>query len=101
MSSQDSNFTDLSDGVSCDATDTPSTRQAAPESPQHFRRMVELVASGELPLPQHLPCEQLGRLAREVHKLRRRRLVHFVARAVANDILKARRPKHGGGIHDA
>lgn len=73
-----------------------SSAQAAPYSPEQFRRMVELVADGELPLPRHLPAEQRAALAREVQQRRRRRLVQFVARVIADDILNARRSKQGG-----
>ena len=54
-----------------------------------FQRVAELVANGDLPLPLDLPDEQLVRLVREVQDRRRRRLVHFVARAIAIDIVNS------------
>jgi len=83
-------------GANGHAIESEPAAQAAPYSPEQFRRTVELVADGELPLPEHLPAEQRASMAREVQELRRRRLVQFTARVIARDILDARRPKQGG-----
>jgi hypothetical protein len=53
-------------------------------------RIADLVARGEMPVPQHLRAEQLHSLVREVRKRRRRRLVKFIARAIALDIHRSR-----------
>lgn len=49
-------------------------------------RIARLVADGELPLPQDLATEDFDWLVKKVRKLRRRRLVRFIARAIAFDI---------------
>ncbi len=64
-----------------------------------FQRVTELVASGDLPLPLDLPDEQLARLVREVQDQRCRRLVHFIARAIAIDIVNSN--GQGGQAEDA
>ena len=56
-------------------------------SAQQLQRVAELVAIGDLPLPQHLPGEQLSLLVRTVRERRRRRLVQFVARAIAMHVI--------------
>ena len=59
-------------------------------SPAHLDRIADLVACGEVPLPLDLPMDQLERLAAEVRKRRRERLVDFVAHAIAADIRRSR-----------
>jgi len=88
--------TNPDDGATGHEMQSVSSAHAVPYSPEQFRRTAELVASGELPLPRHLPAEQRAALAREVQQRRRRRLVKFVARAIAGDILDVRQSKHGG-----
>jgi hypothetical protein len=68
---------------------------------QRYQRMAEMVATGDLPLPQHLTDEQLAMLVREVQQRRRRRLVQFIARAIATHIVHGREPRQGGQAHDA
>jgi hypothetical protein len=68
---------------------------------QRFQRMAEMVATGDLPLPQHLTDEQFAMLVRDVQRRRRRRLVQFVARAIATHIVHGREPRQGGQAHDA
>ena len=96
MSNHQLDSTNLDDGATDHETQSVSSAQAEPYSPEQFRRTAELVASGELPLPRRLPAEQRTALAREVQRRRRRRLVQFVARAIAVDILAAREPKNEG-----
>lgn len=96
MSNHQLDSTNPDDGATGHETQSVSSAQAMPYSPEQFRRTVELVASGALPLPQHLPVEQRIALAREVQRRRRRRLVQFVARVIAQDIVNARRSKDGG-----
>ena len=93
MFGKETNSTSFRAGVAGDASESEQASNGTPIDP---RRMAELVASGDLPLPQHLPLEQLDRLARDVQQLRRQRLVQFVARVIANDIYNARRSKQGG-----
>ena len=72
------------------------TQQQLGLSGPRFQRVAELVANGDLPLPLDLPDEQLARLVREVHDRRRRRLVQFIARAIAIDIATGHGQEHGG-----
>lgn len=55
-------------------------------SPERLQRLAALVALGEIPLPRHLPTDQLRHLIGEVRRLRRRRLFQFLGRAIARDI---------------
>ena len=84
-----------------DAADTHETDTSVQNVPsdQQLRRTAELVANGDLPLPLDLPDEQLAKLVREVQERRRRRLVHFVARAIAMDIVSGN--GQGGQADDA
>ena len=70
-----------------DAYDNPERH-----SPAHLDRLADLVACGEVPLPLDLPMDQLERLASEIRKRRRERLVGFVAHAIAADIHRSREP---------
>jgi hypothetical protein len=63
---------------------------------QRFQRMAEMVAIGDMPLPRNLTDEQLALLGREVQQRRRRRLVQFIARAIAIDIAAGHGLQHGG-----
>ena len=96
VSSQRIKSTNPTDGATGDATKSESVPDASPHTPEQFRRIAELVASGELPLPRHLSDGQLARLAREVQQIRRKRLIDFVAQAIADDIVQSHEPKHGG-----
>ena len=59
--------------------------------PDNLARMAELVASGELPCAvDDVPADLLQPFACEVRRLRRRRLVRFIARAIAHDIHRSR-----------
>lgn len=55
-------------------------------NPREISRLARLVAHGELPVPQHLNAEDLQQLVRDVQEHRRRRLVQFIARVIAQDI---------------
>jgi hypothetical protein len=87
MSGYKPNSTSSNDDADDHHTDT--AEEFAPSSHQ-LQRTAELVAAGDLPLPQHLTDEQLAMLVREVRQRRRQRLVQYVARAIAQDILRSR-----------
>lgn len=55
---------------------------------EHLERLAELVADGRIELPGDLPHESLQRLVTLVREIRRHRLVTFIARCIAVDILK-------------
>ena len=84
------------DAVSTHETDT-SVQSV--RSDQQLQRIAALVADGDLPLPLDLPDKQLAKLVREVQERRRRRLVQFVARAIAMDIVSGN--GQGGQADDA
>jgi len=56
--------------------------------PEQFTRWTELVANGEVAFPTGLDAGQRVRLVNEVRRRRRSRLVHYVARAIAQDIAR-------------
>ncbi len=69
----------------------PTANSGPPNrSAEHLFRLAELVASGELVLPVDLPSDQLDQLVRQVRTRRRRRLVRYIARAIATDIHRSR-----------
>lgn len=53
--------------------------------PVDLRRWAQLIANGELPFPTHLSASEFDRLAVEVSRLRRTRLIRYIARAIASD----------------
>lgn len=57
---------------------------------------VELIARGELPLPERLDGRASRELLAGVHKLRRKWLKTFLARVIAMDIQRSRPPRQGG-----
>jgi len=71
---------------------TPATRL----SPDQLNRWAELVAGGEVSFPDHLHNEDRALLVEEVQRRRRSRLVHSIARAIAQDILQSRGNQQGG-----
>lgn len=80
-------------------TASRSAPHAPPDPAEHWRRWAELVAVGASPLPADLQPAELRAVLKEVARLRRRRLVHLVARAIAEDVhrdseRKARKCKH-------
>ena len=54
--------------------------------PVQLDRLAQLVASGEVTLPEDLSADQMDRLVRKIRQCRRRRLVQYLARAIAVDI---------------
>lgn len=54
-----------------------------------LRRLAALVALGDVPLPEDLAPDELRTILTEVARLRRDRLVGFIARAIASDIESA------------
>ncbi len=67
-----------------------TTSKSERQPPEQLGRLAELVASGELSLPVDLPPDQLELLVRKVRQRRRRRLVRFIADAIAMDIHRSR-----------
>jgi hypothetical protein len=59
-------------------------------------RWAAVVASGEAAFPTGLCDEDQERLLSEVRRQRRSRLIQFVARVIAQDILRSRDQQHGG-----
>ena len=90
MPSPDPSSTKSSNGEACDESQrepTPEVDRTPPlDSPDQLARIADLVARGELPVPLHLPAEQLDKVVCDVRQHRRRRLVKFIARAIAQDI---------------
>lgn len=58
-------------------------------SPEKLDQVAALVARGELPFPGGLPDNHAHRLAVEVRERRRRRLVQFIARSIAQTICRS------------
>ena len=74
------------------ANESPVKQSSTPPaygSVEHIRRLAELVATGEVPVPADLDRGQLRRLLAEVARHRRDRLVRYIARAIAMDIHQA------------
>ena len=80
------------------ATQTTFAPLAA--TPEQLMRLAQLVADGELPFPGNLPLERKQRLLSEVQRRRRDRLVHYIARAIAEDILRGAGPIPGRSQSD-
>ena len=53
--------------------------------------LAEMIATGEAPVPNDWPPDVLSTLLELVHVARHRRLVHFIARAIASDIDREKR----------
>lgn len=66
-----------------------TTASSAPDRTEMLRRLAALVAVGEAPLPQDLPPDELRTVLMEIARLRRDRLVRFIARAIASDLERA------------
>ena len=83
----------MSRSVPIDRTDLTS-RLTDPTSPSHAsldfaqrcQRWAELIAVGATQLPAELQPTELQAVLAEVARLRRRRLIHLVARAIAEDL---------------
>ena len=58
--------------------------------PTDVARMARLVATGEAPWPEHLAPTAAAELTMEVRRLRRSRLIRFIARQIAADIARDR-----------
>jgi len=75
---------------------TSSENRPAALTNEMLARWAEAVANGEAPFPSDLSNEDQERLLEHVRRRRRSRLVQFVARAIAQDILRSRGQQHGG-----
>lgn len=73
-------------------SDTASQRPGGLE----LTKYADLIASGEVRLPAGLTRSEEEGLLQAVQVRRRRRLVKFVARAIAQDILRSRGQHQGG-----
>ena len=69
-----------------DSTFKPEDATADEESQHTFVRRAEVVANGQVPFPADLPESEAERFRLEVVRLRRKRFVAFIARAIARDI---------------
>lgn len=58
-------------------------------TPEKLDQVANMVAQGEFPFPIGLAPDQVEQLAIEVRKRRRRRLVQFIARSIAQDIWRS------------
>ena len=81
-----------SDRSDSDFSAGPSDVPSLPDSKERLRRLAALTAVGEAPLPADLGPEEHWFALAEVARLRRERLVNFVARAIALDIQRRREP---------
>lgn len=63
----------------------------AANATNQLRRVAESIASGETPIPINWPDDRLSPLLDLVHAARRKRLVRFFARVIANDICRLKR----------
>ncbi len=61
------------------------TGSTSPVDADQFGRWARLIAAGEAEIPDDWPNEQIDRLVAEVRRLRRLRLVGFVAQVIARD----------------
>jgi len=101
MPSQDSHST--SHTADDHASPQPATESALPPpmaTAEQFTRFAQLVADGELPFPRSLSLERKQRLLSEVQRCRRDRLVHYIARVIAEDILREAGPISGRSQSD-
>jgi len=93
MPSPDSNSTNQIDYDHVSPNPTTESTSVPPAATQEqLMRLAQLVADGELPFPGNLPLERRQRLLVEVQRHRRERLVHYIARAIAEDILREAGP---------
>ena len=58
--------------------------------PDELNRWADLVANTEVAFPEGLTAVDRARLLEDVRRRRRSRLVQFIARAIAQDILRTR-----------
>lgn len=72
-------------GPSSQENDTPFT-----DPNQRLRRLASLVAIGDAPMPTELEPSELSFVLGEVARLRRDRLITFLALAIARDIHRER-----------
>jgi hypothetical protein len=63
-----------------------SANAECPSFPGRLDRIADLVATGELLIPDGLTPDQITTLAANVRQRRRRRLVRYIARLIANAI---------------
>jgi len=71
-------------GSNDDPASLSDTKAHVPE--EAFQRTATMIAAGELKFPEQLEAHQAAMLAKEVRRLRRRRLVQFIADSIAADI---------------
>lgn len=69
-----------------------SESSSSPPPPDVLRRWGALVAGGEAPLPTNLTPTELSVVLTVVARLRRERLVKFIAGAIARDFDRERPP---------
>jgi len=60
--------------------------------------LAELIARGEASFPTGLKKHEKQKLLQAVQDYRRRRLVHYIAGAIAQDILRTRDNQQHGGL---
>lgn len=79
-------FLTSSAGSTSPTTHERSSASAVSNIAERLDRWAELIAVGAASLPTDLPAAELQIVLAKVARLRRRRLVYLVARAIAHDI---------------
>lgn len=79
---------------------TATTSAPPVQTEEQLDHLAQLVAAGELPFPTGLAAELVVRLAVEVRERRRRRLVQFIARSIAESIFVGVDREEGEEIQD-
>lgn len=85
-----------SDEGNSDAHGRESGTASEPPDRLELTTWSELIANGEIGFPAGLTTSEQEALLRAVQVRRRRRLVQFIARVIAQDILQSRRQVQGG-----
>jgi hypothetical protein len=75
-----------SPNISSDQPLGDRTHEKTVRDSEQLERIAHLVAAGELPVPTDLAADQTEQLVAMVRERRRRRLVQFLARAIATSI---------------
>ncbi len=72
--------------LSYDLNSLPESVNADERSNRDLARRADAVAHGQVPFPEDLDDDEAERLRLEVVRIRRRRLVTFIARAISRDM---------------
>jgi hypothetical protein len=86
---------DPADGADSSNGDSADASACSPAIGKLLSRWADAVANGEAQIPEEITPEDRQRLVAEVRRRRRARLVQYIARAIAQDILRSRGQQHG------